>query len=406
MEDFEFGFTKKYSDSDYIKGRILECELDLKVFGDYFGGTGLYTVTIGNSGIKHTEELLKAYENTWNYWKNNQEELLDSILEIAGEQYRNMWEEEKIYFEAEPPIYAEYDTAQRHYEQLMDKQHFKKYGKIEKIHFIPIIYNSICYVAICIIDISDYEVFRVHPIWLILEGKTLVGSELAPQDWSEINLWCFRDVEIYLETGKPILCWEREGGEEIKVPQHLGRGGNITKFKKLVPYLSNMRLEAVTKSAKQDYFLPRGAYPIGEYNGIVYFFLKEEKDKRWEDCPIFDLDSSLELEGCIPLAENLLSFLKLATLTHSFFSISMIARFSMKEYKRYKTRNHNKYDVSEEINVIENNFYLPEINDVFMYVNNLKKNKSYVKMGEKILYNMYKKRSMEEEYYDIYVKQE
>lgn len=76
----------------------------------------------------------------------------------------------------------------------------------------------------------------------------------------------------------------------------------------------------------------------------------------------------------------------------------------MKEYQRYKTRNHNKYDVGEEINVIEKNFHLPEINDVFVYLNNLKKNKDYVKMGQDIIYNMYKKRSMEEEYDDIYEK--
>lgn len=394
----------KFSKSDCVHGRILESYLDLEVFKMYFQDAGAYKITMGCRGIEHTTELFKAYKRTAEFWKNNQKELLDCILDIVTQQYKAMWEEEKKYF-INSSAESDYNEAKKHYNQLMNKKQLKQYIKISRIHFIPIKYDKICYAALCFIDISDFEIYHVSPIWIILEENRLIGTDCGSEE-DEDELYYINYVKSFKQTGRPFLFWEEIKMlecEQIEVPHHLGKGSNLTKFKKLLPYLSNMRLEAVTKSAKQDYFLPRGAYPIGEYNGMVYFFLKE-KNKKWEDCPVFDLDSSLELQGCIPLAENLLSFLKLATITNSFFSISTIARFSMKEYQRYKTRNHNKYDVGEEINVIEKNFHLPEINDVFVYLNNLKKNKDYVKMGQDIIYNMYKKRSMEEEYDDIYEK--
>lgn len=378
---------------------MLERTIILAQFGSCFGGAGSYKVTAGHKGIKHTEELLQAYDKTYEYWKNNEAELLDNILTFAANEYYQMYEVVKTTLD-----FHKQDEALRYYEPLMDKEQLKKYIDIQKIHFIPILYGDICYTGVCVDGVKSCKKYNVSGLWLILEGNRLAASRRYYADNKHFNtnyyIHCYDDAGEYIAAGKPDLWWERyrKTLEEQKneIPHHLGRGGSLTKFKKLAPFLYNMSLDTATPDTKEDYFLPRATHPIGEYNSCVFFFQKI-KDRKWENCPVFFED--FEISECVPIAENLLDLLRLAVMSKSFMSVAAAANLSKEEYKEYLEKCPCETDVSEEIKVIEENFDLPQIDDVYTYVNNLQKNEEYVKMGEDTLFRIYKKMGLEEEYF-------
>ena len=387
----------------YYRSKVhpLFCNIILQQWGDYFGNSGEFQVELGCKDVEHTEQVSQAYKKTWDYFKNNQKELLDIALQTATVEYGYIWEHDSCFMSDE-----KFRNRFELYKRLQNKDTLRNYVIADRIIFTPILENEMCYIGIRLIEIKEDEadIDNFPQFWIVFEENKVIG--IIEVNGGGMDNILFKIVNLYRETSTPqyISMWrigleEQQNdnitNEDTYIPNNLGRGGVLTKFERLAPYLSCMSMEPVTLEKEPFYTLPRGARPLGDYGTEQIFLIRKLPCKKWEDCPVFYAD--LEFAEVTPLAENLATFLKLACMVGSFLAVAGAVGASVSEYERYLKGMRMGADAKEAIKVIEVNFTLPEIDNVLNYVNKLQKDKELIAMGKKLYRQIHKKRGWDDE---------
>lgn len=365
-----------------MKKYYLKSQIKLIKWAQYFHDSGQYPVIFtGENGIiEITDEYKQLYNNTLHYWKLNQLDLLDLIINIVVKENLKIWD---FYSLCVSDKY--YDNAKKLYEKLTDKNTLYELTKIKEIYIFPLLYEDLLYCAVSIeIDKTSVN-YGGYDYAILIEKNNVIGIEVVNN-----NIASYHSIRRYLEGETITNIWDKQHikSRDKGIPIDLGKGEPIEKFKLLLPFLSDMTIYPLTKAHQKK--LPNEIYPIGKFRNNQIIYVHKLSGKSLSESPVFSADLDMEIKENVPIAENLQALLKLACMTRSFFAICTATFCSRERFNRNIKKITYYTEIEEEIRVINANFNLPEIEDVWTYVNKLQENKEYLHMAQDMLQQLLK----------------